>query len=265
MDYGYKSGESALVPFSMVNPNNPRTSRRSTRTSTARAAVIQSQQAKGRRESRARAREVRKAKEREAENATSPEESVVIVEPQQEEGSWYFDLSDVLKWEEAPEIVLAEGPHLHVLYHEVLKQPASLVTAQLLLGNQYHFRFEETEAISYAESFIRTFQWQGRFFNQEQVSLVLETVKGIIRAWCKVDRVDLEVEAWHDKDRKLYRVQWITGELMHALNLKKQDMFVRLALLGQLVTTSTGRSTVSGIEEIPAIIEEVLGEFTSQM
>ncbi|KAJ9069623.1 hypothetical protein DSO57_1016625 [Entomophthora muscae] len=128
MDYEYKGRESTLSPFSMANSSNSRISRRSTRTSTVRATVIQSQKAKKNRESCAKAREVCKAKEREVEIPTNQEESVAILKPKQEKGSWYFDFYDVLKWDKAPEVALSEGPHLHVLYHEVLKQPADLVS-----------------------------------------------------------------------------------------------------------------------------------------
>ena len=150
----------------MVNPKNTKSKDRATRPSTARETVIQRQRAKKRQESRAKAREVRKAKERETEIPLVPSNQIIKLNPKQQEGAWFCYLSSVLKWEEAPEVTFGEGPHLHVLYQEVLKQPTDLVPTQLMLGNKYHFQFEETRATHYAESLIRKFKWQGQFFDQ---------------------------------------------------------------------------------------------------
>ncbi|KAJ9087040.1 hypothetical protein DSO57_1037192 [Entomophthora muscae] len=100
----------------MANSSNPKTSRRTTCTYTTRASLIQCQQAKKCRENCAKAREVHKTKGREAEITINQEELVAVLEPKKKEGNWDFDLSNVLKWEEAPEVVFAEGPYLHVLY-----------------------------------------------------------------------------------------------------------------------------------------------------
>ena len=104
--------ESLVYFFNMVNPKNTESKDRATRPSTERATVIQRQRVKKRQENRAKAREVRKAKEREARIPLVPSNPITKLNPKQQEGAWFFDLSSVLKWEEAPEITFGEGPHL---------------------------------------------------------------------------------------------------------------------------------------------------------
>ena len=136
-----------------------------------------------------------------------------------------------------------------------------MTEGSLQRGNDFQFRFNEQDALQYADAQLQAFEWKGQKMHPDGHNDALRIIWGIIKAWQYPEWVDSTLIGWDHRDRKNVHLCRAVSSLISEVVRDDPKATNLLALVGNLIPDLTQDDRDCSYMDMAAFVERRIRVF----